>query len=140
MARNPEMGGGRARSGSMERGVQGTGERRPRTEPRGFLGDERNDDERDPTRTTGIGFLDAADAFLQQPQTPQDVTTPTERPGNRELADRPRQPLRSVRPPEEEEPPILPGNPNDLGARGRRRRRQDDDTPSPVLRRGLLGV
>lgn len=43
-------------------------------------------------------------------------------------------------PREEEAPALLPGDPNDLGARGRRRRAQDDTTPSPILRRGLLGV
>lgn len=40
----------------------------------------------------------------------------------------------------EEELPIVPGDPDDLGERGRRRRTRDDATASPVLRRGLLGV
>lgn len=49
---------------------------------------------------------------------------------------------RPLAPPPREEvvPPLLPGDPNDLGARGRRRRREDEDFSSPVLRRGLLGV
>ena len=42
--------------------------------------------------------------------------------------------------PEEEEPVLLPGNPSNMGARAARRRKEDDDTPSPILRRGLLGV
>lgn len=42
--------------------------------------------------------------------------------------------------PNEEEEPLLPGDPSDLGARGRRRRTRDDGQESPVMRRGLLGV
>lgn len=99
--------------------------------------------ESDPTRRSGIGFLDAADESFQQPQTPQDITPPTERTGpgfnppNDELNPRL---LFPVKPPEEEEPQTIPGDPDDLGERARRRRSRDDGNASPVLRRGLLGV
>lgn len=114
-----------------------------RKEDPDFVGNDGDDPRGDPTRKTGIGFLDAVDEFLQQDQTPQNITPPTERTGsgfnppNDELNPRLARP---AKPPEEEEPPILPGNPDDLGARGRRRRRDDDVNASPVLRRGLLGV
>ena len=98
------------------------------------------DDDRDPTRKTGIGFLDAAEAFFQQPQDPPSIVAPTERPGSLSPSDRSAPVLRPRPPAEEEDPPIVPGDPDDLGARGRRRRTQDDRNPSPVLRRGLLGV
>lgn len=111
--------------------------REDRANRSGFLGE---DDDRDPTRKTGIGFLDAADVFLQQPQDPPTIVAPTERPGGLSPSDRPVRLLRPGPPAEEEDPPILPGDPDELGARGRRRRTQDDRNPSPVLRRGLLGV
>lgn len=75
----------------------------------------------------------------------QDITTPTERevrPGRRNPNDEGASLLGqglTPRPPEEEDP-IIPGDPSNLGARGRRRRGQDAVTASPVLRRGLLGV
>ena len=115
----------------------------PQKEDRGFGGNERDDPPGDPTRKTGIGFLDAVDDFFQQSQTPQDITPPTERTGpgfnppNDELN---AGLLFPVKPPEEEEPPIVPGDPDDLGERERRRRSRDDVNASPVLRRGLLGV
>lgn len=119
-----------------------TSETRPRRSGLDLPGDDGN--ERDPTRTTGIGLLDAMNEFLQQPQQPQDITAPTER-----TASRIRPPndelnaglFRPTRAPEEEEPEIIvPGNPDDLGERGRRRRTRDGVNSSPVLRRGLLGV
>lgn len=44
----------------------------------------------------------------------------------------------SPRPAEEEE--FIPGDPTNLGTRGRRRRTTDDVNASPVMRRGLLGI
>lgn len=106
----------------------------------GFGGND--GDEPDPTRKTGIGFLDAAEDFFQQSQIPQDITPPTERngPGFRPPNDELNPGLRFPIKPPEEEMPIVPGDPDDLGERGRRRRRRDDVSTSPVLRRGLLGV
>lgn len=114
---------------------------RPRTND-GLIGDDDALNEPDPRRT-GIGLLDAAEEFLQQPQTPQDITTPTERPSTVHHRRNPRdddlRPLRPVSSPAEEEE-IIPGNPDDLGARGKRRGSKDEVNASPVLRRGLLGV
>lgn len=104
---------------------------RPRRDPGGFLGEG---PEIDPTAPRG--FLDGIiqDALAGPPQGGQ-------RPGGQRQGPESREPRRPTLRPEEESPPaLLPGNPDDLGARGRRRRREDDDTPSPVLRRGLLGV
>ncbi len=133
-SRSPEIGGkDRDRRAPATQTVR----ERPRTQTPSRPS---RDDDRDPTRTTGIGFLDAADAFLQQPQEPPDIVTPTERPGTLSPSDRSDPVLRPRLPAEEEDLPIIPGDPDDLGARGRRRRIQDDRNPSPVLRRGLLGV
>lgn len=48
--------------------------------------------------------------------------------------------LNRLAPPPVEEEVILPGDPSNLGARGRRRRNVLDVDQSPVRRRGLLGV
>lgn len=72
----------------------------------------------------------------------QDITVPTERPFDGAHRRNPNDEVRSpppLKPPEEDEP-IIPGDPNDLGARGRRRGTRDAVNASPVLRRGLLGV
>lgn len=98
---------------------------RPR--PRGFLG---NDGDDPPTSTPGLlaGI--------------EDVLATTDGPAgggrDREIERRDERPLRPA--PAEEEEVIIPGDPNDLGERGRRRRQEDDRDASPVLRRGLLGV
>lgn len=140
---NPEMGGSRDRRKEQQRISRDRSNVKDRDRKGGsdLPGDDSN--ERDPTRKTGIGFLDAADTFFQQPQTPQDITPPTERTGdgfrppNDELNPGLQFP---IKPPEEEVPPIVPGDPDDLGERGRRRRSRDNVNTSPVLRRGLLGV
>lgn len=70
---------------------------------------------------------------------PQDITIPTELPGMRPPNDEERGFLGPPPGPDEEEP-LFPGDPNDLGARARRRRTIDEVNNPPLLRRGLLGV
>lgn len=114
---------------------------RPRTNdlPGGDINGDDGFLPRDPTRDTGLGLLDAADIALHdRKQTPQDITVPTERTDRRNPNDDERPPP-ALKPPEEDEP-IIPGDPDDFGARGRRRGTRDDVNASPVLRRGLLGV
>lgn len=123
-SRSPEVGG---RDRDRRAPASETDKSRPRREPGGFLGSD--DDNRDPTRTDGL--LDRAFTAIAEDPFPRPVAR--EIGGSRES--RP-----AEKGPSDEEEVILPGDPNDLGARGRRRRREDDDTPSPVLRRGLLGV
>ncbi len=66
MARNPEMGGGRARSGSQERGIQGDGRKpdRPRAEGGGVEGPEGGGGEQTKEQPglvqAGRGCIDAA--------------------------------------------------------------------------------
>lgn len=117
--------------------------RRPRTEDRGSLG---NDNSGDPTKPEP-GLLEQAEDFLTRTHkeiqaalsgTAQDITTPTERPGRNSNDERLRLLGAGAARPEEEE--IIPGDPSNLGARGRRRRTEDRINSSPVLRRGLLGV
>lgn len=129
-----------------------------RREVKGPLGPERTqrdrgpdrDDDRDPSEPKGLlealGDLDlrAADEAIQRsiaPGEPLDFNDPNRRPGPRQSNDE-RVGLfgRPLAPPKDEEPPILPGDPDDLGERGRRRRTRNDGRASPVLRRGLLGV
>lgn len=117
--------------------IQGPeGPDRPRTD--GFLGNDGDDPLGDPTQPPG--FLERADAAIQEALsgTPGDdrITTPNDRAPDRG----PDIPLPERRSRDDDEEVIIPGDPNDLGARAQRRRREDDDTPSPVLRRGLLGV
>lgn len=141
------MGTGSFRDGNKS-GKEEFGSRGGRIEDRGRTNDSGN--EPDP-RKTGVGVLDAADEFFQQEQTLQNPNIPTERPVDRFDPQNPgerrhhRNPNDDERPPpslksQEEEAPIIPGDPNDLGARGARRRSKDDINASPVLRRGLLGV
>ena len=144
MARNPEMGGGRAKSGSLERGVQGVRPSRPRREPPGSVG---NDGE--PTESRGLlesvedslnkTHLAVQDAFSGPPSVTR--PQPTERSGRRPPNDeRPGLLGQGVRPPSNDEEVIVPGDPSNLGARGRRRRTVDQVNNPPLLRRGLLGV
>ena len=140
MAESPEVGG------------KDRDRKKPTEKNRGPLTrDNDNPREESDPRKTGIGMLDAVDDFLQQKQTPGDPNIPTERsvdgfdpqtPEARRHHRNPnddQRPARPVlKPPEEE--PIIPGDPSNLGARGRRRGARDDVNASPVLRRGLLGV
>lgn len=111
----------------------------------GTPGDDRN--ERDPVRVSAP--LAEEDPLAKLDRTIQEFLgggpaidpnepsrrNPPRRPSDEEN-DRRLEPV--LRPSEEE--PLVPGDPNDLGARGRRRRTLDDGQESPVLRRGLLGV
>lgn len=63
------------------------------------------------------------------------------RPPRRQPSDeRPNALGQGLRPPEEEEEEVIPGDPSDLGARARRRRKVLEVDQPPVARRGLLGV
>lgn len=138
---SPEIGG---RDPDRKRAMPESDNRRPRTD----LAPNR-DDEREPTVNRGLlnsieNELRAADKAIQRalaPGEPLDFADlsrrPERRPPNDELNTGV---FRPAKPPEEEEPRILPGDPDDLGERGRRRRTRDDVNSSPVLRRGLLGV
>lgn len=69
-----------------------------------------------------------------------DPFEPSIRPPPRQPNDeRPNALGQGLRPPAEEEV-IVPGDPSNLGARARRRRNVLEVDPSPVARRGLLGV
>lgn len=115
-----------------------------RTTTGGFID---TDNDKEPTEPKGLleAIIDldpeAADAAIQraflQPNGKIPEFERTLHP--RRERDEDRQRPRSLRPaPEEEE--IVPGNPDDLGARGKRRRTIDEVNNPPLLRRGLLGV
>lgn len=136
---SPEIGGSRLPDRDPKRSGRSGGR------PGNLPGDDRN--ERDPVRqseplapTDPLAMLDRKiQEFLGggpalDPNDPS-RRNPPRRPSDEEF-DRPIGPTSTS----EEEEPLLPGDPNDLGARGHRRRAKDDVTQSPVLRRGLLGV
>ena len=134
---------GNIRSGGIPSGARGSARDlasrgddpdRDRAEDSGFLGEEA-----DPTGLRGM--LSGVESFLEDLSGPPSVNrpAPTERAGLRAPNEEERLRLRP-QVAEEEAPALQPGDPDNLGERGRRRRREDDDTPSPVLRRGLLGV
>lgn len=151
--KTPKPGGspGGAKPGSSEKpngGVSGVDETiTTRDRDNKLPGDDVNGS--DPTEAPR-GLVDRVDASLKELHRDiqkafsgpsQDITTPTERSGVRPPNDERLPVLNGSRPtPEEEEPSIVAGDPDDLGERGRRRRRRDDVNASPVLRRGLLGV
>ena len=118
-AQNPEMGGGRARYGSDERGAPPTG--------------------RDATAERP-GLLERIDSFFQQPQQPSaNLRARRDAETAQSLRERDYRPPSGPSQPEEE-PELVPGDPFDFGARERRRRRRESEERSALLRRGLLGV
>lgn len=135
---SPEIGGSRLPDRDPRRSGRGG-------RPGNLPGDDRN--ERDPVRpseplapTDPLAVLDRRiQEFLGggpaiDPNDPG-RRNPPRRPSDEESDRR----IGPVSKPEEEDL-LIPGDPDNLGARGRRRRTQEDVSQSPVLRRGLLGV
>lgn len=130
-------------------GPEDTHQDRPRTDDTVGSGNgERTrggGDERDPTEPAK-GLIEQAQDFLTRTDKEiraalgADPFQESFRPGPRAPNDEQERSLVAPRPPKDEEPLIVPGDPDDLGERGRRRRTRDGVNTSPVLRRGLLGV